>query len=224
MKQPIDLAAWRKDGEQLWSRIQQSKLVLLPWNNPWRRLAALGAVPLMSSLVAAICFKTHYPAYLFAAISVPFLILAVIFSVIGNRTGGLYSFFSESGFGIGCGADRIVIPFSSIQLPQNIDPSTVNKDFLVLPVKAEATGVVIEPKNGKAMPWDGTPYRRGIISAYIKDGEFCVQASPNGMILHLFFGVYPLAVYLNSQNAAPEVAANGATARTNGIAPDKSRA
>ena len=78
---------------------------------------------------------------------------------------------------------------------------TIYKNYIVLPVKAEITGVMIESKDGKASPWDGKPYRRGIVSAYIKDGIFQVEASPNGMIVHLFSVIHPLAVYLKSQNA-----------------------
>ena len=217
MNQPIDLDAWRRDGEQLWTRIQQSKLVVLPWNNPWRKLAKLGAVPLMTSLVAALFLKHHYPAYLFASISIPFLVLALFYSMIGNRTGGLYSFFSEKGFGVGCGTDRISIPYSSIQWPQTINPSTVNDNYIVLPVKAETTGVMIEHEGETALPWDGKPYRRGVVTALIEDGEFRVKAFPNGMIVHLFCAINPLSVYLKSQNGAPKIPANDAAAGTNSV-------
>src|SRR5215469_15062335 len=102
MNQPIGLDAWRKDGEQLWSRIQQSKLLVLPWDNPWRTLAKLSSVPLLSSAVAALTLKNHYPALLFALISLIFVVPAVLFFTIAWRTGSLYSFFSETGFGVGC--------------------------------------------------------------------------------------------------------------------------
>lgn len=218
MKQPIDLVAWRKDGEQLWSRIQQSKLLVLPWNNPWRTLAKLSLVPLISSAVAAFVLKNHHAAVLFGLISLVFVIPALVFFIIARRHGGLYSFFSETGFGVGCDADRIIIPYSALQLPQKVDRATINKNYIVLPVKAETTGVMIESKDGKASPWDSKPYRRGIVSAYIKDGSFQVKASPNGMIVHLFSIIHPLSVYLRSQNATPEAAANGTMPR-----PDSAR-
>lgn len=204
MNQSIDLDAWRKDGERLWTRIQQSKLLVLPWNNPWRTLAKLSLVPLISSATAALTLKSHYPALLFAILSLIFVIPALIFFAVARRTGSLYSFFSETGFGIGCDADRITIPYSALQLPQKVDRATVNKNYIVLPVKAETVGVVVESKNGKASPWDGKPYRRGIVSAFIKDGSFQVKASPNAMIVHLFSVIFPLSVYLKSQNAAPK--------------------
>ena len=93
MKQPIDLAAWRKDGEQLWSRIQQSKLVVLPWNNPWRTLAKLSLVPLISSAVAAFILKNHHAAVFFGLISLVFILPALVLFVVDWRHGGLYSFF-----------------------------------------------------------------------------------------------------------------------------------
>jgi hypothetical protein len=217
MNQPFYLDA-RKDGERLWSRIQQSKLLVLPWNNPWRTLAKLSLVPLLSSAAAALTLRSHFPAILFAVISLFFVIPALVFFIVARRTGGLYSFFSETGFGVGCDADRITIPYSALQLPQKVDRPAVNKNCIVLPVKAETTGVVIESKGGNASPWDGKPYRRGIVSAYIKDGSFQVQASPNAMIVHLSSVIHPLSVYLISQFAAPAVAANGATAKPNSAA------
>jgi hypothetical protein len=210
MNQPIDLDAWRKDGEQLWSRIQQSKLLVLPWNNPWRTLAKLSLVPLISSIAATFTLRSHFPAFLFALIFLLFVIPALVFFIVARRNGGLYSFFSETGFGVGCDTDRITIPYSALQLPQKVNRATVNRNYILLPVKAETTGVIIESKDGKASPWDGTPYRRGIVSAFIKDGSFQVKASPNAMIVHLFSVIYPLSVYLHSQYAA-----NGTETRSN---------
>ena len=206
MNQPKDLDAWRKDGEQLWSRIQQSKLLVLPWKNPWRRFAILALVPLVTAAVAFATLRSHFPALVFAMLSVPLLIPALLFFIVGVRTRGLYSFFSETGFGIGCDADRITIPYSAIQLPQRLNPGTVNHNYIVLPVKAETAGVLIESKNGKGLPWDGSPYRRGIVSAFIKGGEFRVKAFPNEMIAHLYLTIHPLALHLQSRAASPEVA------------------
>src|SRR5215475_7878152 len=100
MNQPFDLDAC-KDGERLWSRIQQSKLLVLPWKNPWRTLAKLSLVPLLSSAAAAFTLKSHFPAILFALISLFFVVPALIFFAVAWRSGGLYSFFSETGFGVG---------------------------------------------------------------------------------------------------------------------------
>lgn len=201
MNQSFDTAAWRKVGEQLWSRAQQSELVLLPWKNPWRRFAALALVPLICAGAAAVTFKSHYALIVFALLSVPFVVSAMIFFIIGRRTGGLYSFFSEKGFGVGCDADRIFIPYSLIQLPQRVNRATLNKNHIVLPVRPETTGVVIEQKDGKASPWDGKPYKRGIVSVFIKDGAIHVKAFPNEMILHLFYAIHPLSVFLTSRTA-----------------------
>jgi hypothetical protein len=210
MNQSANLDAWREDGERLWSRIQQSKLVVIPWNNPWRRLALLALVPLITAAVAAIMLKSRYPSLVFTLISLPLLIPALIFFVVGRRTGGLYSFFTESAFGIGCEADRISIPYSAIQLPQKVNPATVNNNYLVLPVKAETTGVLIERKNGKSSPWDGKPYRRGIASAFIKDGAFYVKAFPKEMVVRLFCAIHPLSMHLKAQASEPDAAPSSA--------------
>ena len=198
MSQSFDTAAWRKVGEQLWSRAQQSELVLLPWKNPWRRLAALALVPLICAAAAAITFKSHYGLFVFTALSIPFVVSAIIFFIIGARTGGLYSFFSEKGFGVGCDADRILIPYSLIQLPKKVDPATAKYNQIVLPVRAEITGVLVERNDGTVSPWDGKPYKRGIVSVFIKDGAIHVKAFPNEMIVHLFYAIQPLSVFLTS--------------------------
>jgi hypothetical protein len=199
MNQSFDTSAWRKVGEQLWSRAQQSELVLLPWNNPWRRFAALALVPLVCAGAAAFTFKSRYALIVFALLSVPFVVSAIIFFIIGRRTGGLYSFFSGNGFGVGCEADKICIPYSSIQLPKKVDPATLNKNHIILPARAETTGIVIERKDGTTSPWDGKPYKRGIVSVFIKDGALHVRAFPNEMILHLFYAIHPLSVFLTSR-------------------------
>lgn len=192
----MNTGEWRKLGEQLWSRAQQSELVFLPWNNPWRRFAALAFVPLICAGAAAITFKSHYALFAFALLSVPFVVSAIIFYIIGARTGGLYSFFTEQGFGVGCDADRILIPYSTIQLPRNSNPATVNSNRVVLPIKGEPTGILIERKDGTASPWDGKPYKRGIVSVFKKDGTLCVKAFSDEMLVHLCSTIHPLGVFL----------------------------
>lgn len=202
----MDTGEWRKLGEQLWSRAQQSELVFLPWKNPWRRFATLALVPLICAGAAAITFKGHYALFVFAALSLPFVISAIIFFIIGARTGGLYSFFSEKGFGVGCDADRILIPYSLIQLPRKVNPSTANYRQIILPVRADIAGVLVERKDGTVSRWDGKPYKRGIVSVFIKDGAIHVKAFPNEMIVHLFYAIQPLSVFLASRPAATAIA------------------
>ena len=199
MNQSFDTNAWRKVGEQLWSRAQQSELVLLPWKNPWRRFAALALVPLVCAGAAAITFKSHYGLVVFALLSIPFVLSAIMFFMIGRRTGGLYSFFSEKGFGVGCDADRIFIPYSLIQLPQKVSPTTANYKQIVLPLRAEITGVLLERKDGTVSSWDGKPYKRGIVSVFVQDGAIHVKAFPTEMIVHLFYAIQPLSVFLTSR-------------------------
>lgn len=206
MSQSIDTGEWRKLGEQLWSRAQQSELVFLPWKNPWRRFGALALVPLICAGAAAITIKGHYALFVFAGLSVPFVVSAILFFIIGARTGGLYSFFSEKGFGVGCDADRILIPYSLIQLPRKVNPSAANYRQIVLPVRAGITGVLVERKDGTVSCWDGKPYKRGIVSVFIKDGAIHVKAFPNEMIVHLFYAIQPLSVFLASRPTATTIA------------------
>lgn len=212
MNQSIDVQAWRKDGERLWARIQESKLVAIFWNNPWFRFAIPGAVLVMSSLAAAIVWRNGFVSVAFGILSLPFVYTSAKYYLIRVRTGGLYSFFSEKGFGIGCDADRLSFPYSSIRLPEKVSPATVNDNYIVLPIKAEITGVTIERKNGTDSSWDGTPYKRGIATVFIKDGAVLVKAYPNEMIVHLFCAIYPLSMYLTSQAIQPIAAPNAGSA------------
>lgn len=206
MSQAIDIEAWRRDGEKLWAAIQAHKLVSIHWNNPWRRLAGIGLVPLVAAVVVGIFTESLIAAGGLMILSLPFLYMAAKCFRIGAQTGGLYCFFSEYGFGVGCDADRLSIPYSSIALPEWINTGTVNENYIVLPVTASSKGVQIEQKTGVDLPWDGKPYTRGIVSVFFQDGEVRVRAYPNEMIVHLFSAIYPLSVYLSRRESANDLA------------------
>lgn len=210
MTHSIDINAWRNDGKNLWTQIQERKLVVIFWNNPWFRLALLGSVFVIAAVATWLIWRNHFVSSALGIVALPFLYASIKYYSIGVRTGGLYSFFSEKGFGIGCDADRLSFPYSSIQLPEKVSPATVNKNYIVLPVRADAKEVIIERKNGVDSEWDGTPYERGIASVFIKDGAVYVRAYPNEMIVHLFCAIYPLSMYLTSQGAQPGAAPNAA--------------
>lgn len=172
-------------------------LVVAFWNNPWRRFALIGIFVVVVAL--GLFTRSLGAAAVLLVLSVPFVYTAVKYFRIGVQTGGLYSFFSENGFGVGCDADRLSIPYSSIVLLPNVNPSTVNENYVVLPVIGGCSGIRVEQKTGSDMPWDGTPYTRGIVSVYLQDGEVRVRAYPNEMIVHLFSAVYPLSIYLSGR-------------------------
>jgi hypothetical protein len=201
MSEQVDLDAWRKDGENLWAAIQENDLVVIYWNNPWYRFALPGGVLVLAAIVTAIIWRSAIVSGAMGALSLPFVMTAAKYFIIGMRTGGLYSFFSEKGFGVGCDADRISFPYSAIRLPDTVAPSTVNENYIVLPVRAERTDVTIERKDGVDTEWDGEPYRRGIASVHIKDNVVCVRAYPNEMIVQLFCAIYPLSLFLASKNS-----------------------
>lgn len=202
MNQSTNTAQWQKTGDQLWSRVQESKFVVIPWNNPWRRFALLASVPLITA-AAGLTLKSRYPSIILAIFSVPPIIAALVFFIIGVRTGGLYSFVSEEGFGVGCDADRITIPYSLIEVPQNANPEKMNRNCIVLPVKAETTGVLIERKDRTASPWDGKPYKRGSVSVFMKEGSLCIKAIPNEILVQLCCAIYPLNKFLISKKTEP---------------------
>ena len=211
MTQSIDIQAWRKDGEQLWAQIQERKLVVIWWNNPWFRFAVIGAVLLMAAVVTWLIWRNLGISGASGLLSSPCVYIAIKYYAIGARTGGLYSFFSDTGFGIGCDADRLSFPYASLELPGRVSPSTVNDNYIILPLKVGTEDVVLESKNGADSPWDGKPYERGIASIFIKDGAVHAKAYPNEMIVHLFCAIYPLAMYLEAQakpaSAAPDPSA-----------------
>lgn len=209
MNQSIDIEAWRKDGERLWASIQQRKLVAIFWNNPWRRFAVPGSLLTVATVATVLWGCNYLVSGALGVLSLPFVYTAIKYYRIGVRTGGLYSFFSEEGFGIGCDADRLSIPYSSIHMPEKVSPATVNDNYIVLPVRPSTVGVMIERKNGLDSEWDGKPYERGIASVLIRDGVLQVRAYPNEMIVHFFCAIYPLCIFLNSKTAQPSAAPNG---------------
>jgi hypothetical protein len=202
MKQTVSIEAWRRDGERLWAAIQEKKLIVIPWRNPWRRLAMIGLGLLIVAIVVGVLMRSFLIAGALAAFSLPGFYYAVKFLRVGAQTGGLYSFFSERGFGIGCDADRLSIPYSSIVLPSIVSPSTVNQNYIILPVVGTSDGVRLERKSGIDSSWDGKPYTRGIASIVLQDGHIRARAYPNEMIVHLFCAIYPLSVFLNQREAA----------------------
>jgi hypothetical protein len=209
MSQAIDIEAWRRDGEKMWAAIHERKLLVIWWNNPWRRFAAIGLVLVVAAVVVGIAMRAYILTAVLAAASLPFLYTAVKYFRVGLRTGGLYSFFSERGFGIGCDADRLSIPYSSIVLPESVNPGTVNENYIVLPIAGGTEGVVIERKVRDDLPWDGATYARGIASVFLKDNQVRVRAYPNEMIVHLFSAIYPLSIYLSRRaNKTPPPAAD----------------
>ena len=201
MNEAIDIEGWRRDGEQLWASIQETKLVVVYWNNPWPRFAVIGALFLIAAVTAALLWQNYIAVAALTLAALPCVYTAIKYYRIGAQTGGLYSFFSENGFGIGCHEDRLSIPYSSIRRPARVTPSTVNDNYIVLPVAPEKAGVIVERQNGTDSPWDGTPYQRGIASILLENGELRARAYPNEMIVHLFCGIYPLCIFLESRPA-----------------------
>ena len=197
MSQAVDIESWRQDGERLWAAIQAHRLVVIPWNNPWRRIGLLSVVLLAASLGMGLLTSAYWIAALLGVICAGLVYTAIKYYRIGVQTGGLYSFFAEHGFGIGCDADRLLIPYSSISVPAVVNPGTVNDNYIILPVVASSEGVLVEQKAGSDLPWDGKPYTRGIASVLIKDGALRVCAYLNEMIVHLFCAIYPLSIYLS---------------------------
>ncbi len=178
------------------------------WRNPWIRFAVPGLILLVAAASWGFISTSGFTSQsLFLALaSLPFVYTAVKYFRIGANTGGLYSFFSEKGFGVGCDADRLCIPYSEIQLPERVAPSTVNENYIVLPVKADAVGIIVESKDGTDRPWDGKPYQRGIVSVVIKDGVLQARAYPNEMIVQLFCAIYPLSMFLKGKPAEEQLA------------------
>jgi len=208
MPKKIDVAAWRRDGERLWNTIQERELVVLPWNNPWFRFAVPGVPLFLAAIVTWFIWWNPFVSGVLALLAAPCLYTAIKYYSIGKRTGGLYSFFSETGFGMGCDADRLSIPYSSLDLPKQVTPSTVNHNYIVLPVRPGIDGIMLERKTGVDSPWDGAPYRRGIAAILrTRDGALHARAYPNEMIVHLFRAVFPLALYLKERARAAEAGA-----------------
>jgi hypothetical protein len=207
--QKINVQEWCQRGSRLWEAVKRDKIVILPWKNPCLRLASVSVVLFLASLlvwfILPLAIAVAVMGVLIASALFP-LFYAIKFYLIGQKTGGLYSFFSEEGFGVGCSQDRVFIPYSALRFPEEISPSTVNENYIVLPVTPLCLGAVIEKKSGPAANWDGTPYTRGIITVLKEGDKLIARAYPNEMIVHLFCAIYPLCFHLLSPpNSRPNL-------------------
>ena len=98
MQHEIDLEAWKREGRRFWARIQKEKLVVLWWKNPGIRIAIVAAVFLTLAVVSWFGWKRTYLPIASLIVAVPFCYVAIRLLLIGIRTRGLYSFFTEDGF------------------------------------------------------------------------------------------------------------------------------
>ena len=199
MQDMIDIEAWKQDGQELWCTVEKNKLVVLWWNNPWFRMATIGVFVTVFAVVLFIFWKNLFISILLGIIAIPYLFSGIKFLLIGKQTGGLYSFFTEYGFGIGCDADRLMIPYSQIEVPEYVDPSTVNQNYIVLPVITDPQGILIETKDGNEQPWDGNEYRRGIASIEFNKEGLIARAYPNEMVVQLFGAIHSLSIYFKDK-------------------------
>jgi hypothetical protein len=195
----INLEEWRLNGARMWDAVRKEKMILLPWKNPWPRCLALGSGMIFSALFLHFTFASAASSVLSVLLvlgSVPLIFSAVKLYSQGFSTGGLYSFFTEHGFGVGCSKDRLLIPYSELCLPPSISPSTVNENYIVLPLARHPKDLKVETSSGTVLEWDGKPYVRGILSVFSDGGDIVVKAFPNEMIAQLFCAIHPLCVFL----------------------------
>jgi hypothetical protein len=199
----IDVTAWKSEGKALWEHIPESGQLVFAWNNPWLRVTALGSITLAGS-IALLIFgpgKAWWLALPVALCALFLLFKGLKFYILDRRAGGLHFFFSKEHFGMGGAHQRIAIPYSVIVMPEAIAPSTVNSNYIDLPVPAaDCSKIMILSRDGGSKPWDGQPFEVAIASIEIADGKLVAKAYPNEFIVHIFSSLYPLIMYL-SQDA-----------------------
>jgi hypothetical protein len=205
MPDHIDVAAWKADGRALWQHIQERGELAFAWNNPWLRVTVVGALILAGAATLFFlpwkCWYLSVPVALYAGV---FLVNGVKFYVLDKRAGGLHFFYSKEHFGIGGARERIAIPYSSIVVPETVNPSTVNSNYIDLSVPAEnCSAITILTREGGSRPWDGKPFKMAIASIRVVDGKLIAKAYPNEFIVRIFSTFYPLLMYLSQDN--PEV-------------------
>ena len=104
----------------------------------------------------------------------------------------------QDGFGIGGALERIAIPYSAVVMPEVISPSTVNLNYIDLPVPSEHFDAIsILKANGENSVWDQRPFKQAIAEIRVADGRLIAKAYPNEFIVHLFSTLHPLLMYLN---------------------------
>ena len=200
MENRINIQAWKADGERLWGHVQEHGCVKFAWLNPWFRFIVLG---LFLLALAAAC--QIFVGWWIASASVAFLsflslCVGIRFLVIDRRIGGLYFFYSTESFGIGGTFEWIEIPFAAVVAPQKISPSTVNSNYIVLPVPVENfSAISICRVDGAKHLWNLRPFKQAIAEVRVSDGNLIVKAFPNEFIVRFFSTLHPLVLHLNDK-------------------------
>ena len=198
MEERIDLDAWKEDGKGLWQHVQEQGELAFAWCNPWFRLLVVGLGILSAAVVCQLLFGRWYISLPIALYSLLSLYNSIKFLVLDRRIGGLYFFYSTDGFGIGGALERIAIPYSAVVMPEVISPSTVNSNYIDLPVPSEHFDAIsILKANGENSVWDQRPFKQAIAEIRVADGRLIAKAYPNEFIVHLFSTLHPLLMYLN---------------------------
>jgi hypothetical protein len=112
-----------------------------------------------------------------------------------RKVQGGAAFVSTLGCSIGCGFDRLFIPWSAVNVDYQYLP--INDKYMLIPVKEELLDeVIIQYQGGDSIPWDRKPYVRAIIRAeYIPSEGVRIYAYPNEVMVHYLGLVYPVLTH-----------------------------
>jgi hypothetical protein len=200
---------WLAQGRRNWELVEAKGEVGIPWNNPWRRFAVIAVVGAAILAAGHFWLDNNFVRFIGVVIGLIGGASAVFYFVKGARVGGIAATVSTEGCTIGCGIDRLFIPWSAIST--EVEHLPVNDQFMSIPIKSGAAGqILIQRPDGSAAAWDGLPYRRAIIRVefYAPDEGIRIYAWPNEIMVHFLSFLYPILGHRRRSAGASASASN----------------
>jgi hypothetical protein len=207
-----ELNDWLLEGKEKWQLVEKHGEIVIPWNNPWYRCAVISVIGL--AVLAVGHFWLDITVVRIAGLGIAGIAGAVALNYFakGHRVGGIAAFVSNKGCSIGCGYDRLFIPWSAVLT--EVDKLPINDQFMVIPIRSNAADeLLIQYQDGSSVKWDGQRYKRAIIRAELatfqppNKGVF-IYADPNEVMVFFLLFLYPVMAYRASRSASEAAAAD----------------
>jgi hypothetical protein len=190
-----ELNDWLRDGKEKWALVERHGEIIIPWNNPWHRFASIAIVGLVVAAAGYFWLEmkpiwlTGVGIFAFGALT------AARFFLKGYGVGGIAAFVSKEGCSVGCGYDRLFIPWSAVET--NVEHLPINNQFMLVPIKKGAADELkVHSQARSFVKWDRQPYKRAIIRAeYLPDEGVRIYAHPNDFMVFFLSFLYPVMAY-----------------------------
>ncbi|HEY3322180.1 MAG TPA: hypothetical protein VGP72_17080 [Planctomycetota bacterium] len=187
---------WILEGKTKWELVQEHGEIVIPWINPWYRFGLLTIVGMIVFAIGHFGINNNSIRYVGIGVAALCGVIAGRFYLKGHLVGGIAASVSVDGCAIGCGHDRLFIPWSSVST--NIKSLPINDQFMLIPIKEGAAGeLLIQHRGGTVENWDGRPYKRAVIRAelHMPNEGVRIYAYPNEIMVHFLSMAYPIIAY-----------------------------